>query len=76
MWVITEVIRLFDLGIKLRINFQSMPNHSRKFLTTRISISGLISKPIPILPMKKIPEEDIAVQTIMVMDISGEILIH
>lgn len=53
-----------------------MSNHSRKFLTKKNILLWTFIKPIRILPLKKIHEQDIVVQTLMVLEGSSEITIH
>ncbi|XP_026429943.1 uncharacterized protein LOC113326421 [Papaver somniferum] len=75
-WIRTEVNRLFDFGIKLVISFPTMPNHTRKFLISRISSSGPVIKPIPILPTKKQIHEDFVVQNVICVDGVDNISVH
>lgn len=71
-----EVNRLFSLGVRLGINFKAMPNHTKKFLVSKVSKTGPVLKPIPILPTKKQILKDFAVQNAICLDDEEIIPVH
>ncbi|XP_026451257.1 uncharacterized protein LOC113351502 [Papaver somniferum] len=53
-----------------------MPNHTRKFLVFKISNTGPVIKPIPILPIKKQLHKDFVVQQTVYIDGMENIPVH